>query len=643
MEEEFAEYLVSASENLLLEYGQTADQNDVKKLKDLVMVRLHAQYLGNVGDLQHCVSLKICDLSGNFLTSIDRLEGCTNLIKLDLHNNQIEDLPSAVFWKNMKNLRLLYLHDNPVSKLDSVHSLSFCPTLTALTLSNTPLSLKVAYRHIVVNSIFSLKALDYYIISDEEIMEDWRLPEKFRPFTPMFFVDYRPHSSKERTFQEEIKMVREIISKINHIQSHYSPVLIIQRWIRGYLIRKILCIIPMRHVLQHNRLIAEKTKRIYDGLTDSTYERKSAKYPIIQPEEHREVTSRNQLIDIKDIEELHIYLRRLQLPLLSVILELEEKQKVKPKESRRSPMKDLLDLKITEDEMATGFRLSGCRMPFYSVSDELQEYTRKEKIFFDDAHDRLHHFVRPVPETMPVHRPICIEKRIFARAFGTIRLRPLHAIDKAYWESHLCDIQINKERKVMRMQIAGAAAEEYGRRLFKEKREIIHRKHVESNLMVNDIMKENMRKREMDFVYNRKKFAQFLENKENKATERSYVQVFSSQHTSLTRGLLQLDGWRKREEGISKKKTAIKENVEEKKYRKDAYKSYRAQRITMLQKRNASEKIFRKCLNEGLTRERFQKSRQRAKAAKTPTVKIPCPLPIIGSSGIARSIKDYYG
>uniref|UniRef100_A0A8D2IJI0 Uncharacterized protein n=1 Tax=Varanus komodoensis TaxID=61221 RepID=A0A8D2IJI0_VARKO len=165
MEEEFTEYLVSASEELLLEYGQT-----------------------------YCLSLKICDLSGNFLTNIDALECCTSLIKLDLHSNQVKELPDPMFWGSMLNLNLLYLHDNGISTLENVHSLSFCPKLIALTLFNTPLCLKIAYRHIVVNSIFSLKALDYYVISDEEIIEDWRLPEKYKPFTLNFFWVI-PHSS----------------------------------------------------------------------------------------------------------------------------------------------------------------------------------------------------------------------------------------------------------------------------------------------------------------------------------------------------------------------------------------------------------------------------------------------------------------
>ena len=46
------------------------------------------------------------------------------------------------------------------------------PSLSILTLYNTPLCLKPNYRHHVVNSLWSLKALDNYIISDEEIIED---------------------------------------------------------------------------------------------------------------------------------------------------------------------------------------------------------------------------------------------------------------------------------------------------------------------------------------------------------------------------------------------------------------------------------------------------------------------------------------
>uniref|UniRef100_A0A674ITQ6 Leucine rich repeats and IQ motif containing 3 n=1 Tax=Terrapene triunguis TaxID=2587831 RepID=A0A674ITQ6_9SAUR len=40
------------------------------------------------------------------------------------------------------------------------------------------------------------------------------------------------------TVEEEINVVKDIIAKINHILAHHSPVVIVQRWIRGYLTRK---------------------------------------------------------------------------------------------------------------------------------------------------------------------------------------------------------------------------------------------------------------------------------------------------------------------------------------------------------------------------------------------------------------------
>lgn len=91
---------------------------------------------------------------------------------------QIWHLPGPVFWEGMKELSLLYLCDNEIGKMANVHSLSFSPHQIGLTLFDTPLSLKIACGHIVVNSIFSLKALGYRVISDEEIVERWKLPDK---------------------------------------------------------------------------------------------------------------------------------------------------------------------------------------------------------------------------------------------------------------------------------------------------------------------------------------------------------------------------------------------------------------------------------------------------------------------------------
>ena len=63
------------------------------------------------------------------------------------------------------------------------------PSVAVLTLHNTPLSLKANYRHHVINSIWSLKALDNYVISDEEIIEDACFGGRFTPMCPSFWID----------------------------------------------------------------------------------------------------------------------------------------------------------------------------------------------------------------------------------------------------------------------------------------------------------------------------------------------------------------------------------------------------------------------------------------------------------------------
>lgn len=46
------------------------------------------------------------------------------------------------------------------------------------------------------------------------------------------------------TYEDEINNIKHVISKINLILAHNSPVLIVQRWIRGFLVRK-----SLRYVL----------------------------------------------------------------------------------------------------------------------------------------------------------------------------------------------------------------------------------------------------------------------------------------------------------------------------------------------------------------------------------------------------------
>jgi len=73
-----------------------------------------------------------------------------------------------------------------MSRLEEVKYISHSPSLCSLTLYDTPVSLKKNYRHCVVNAVWTLKALDNYVISDEEIIEDAQFTDHFKPLRKQF-------------------------------------------------------------------------------------------------------------------------------------------------------------------------------------------------------------------------------------------------------------------------------------------------------------------------------------------------------------------------------------------------------------------------------------------------------------------------
>ena len=68
-------------------------------------------------------------------------------------------------------------------------------------------------------SIMSLQALDEHVVSDEEIIENLNLQGSFQTFSPQ---------------------LRLQLLAVDCTLAHYSPVLIVQRWVRGWLTRKAL-------------------------------------------------------------------------------------------------------------------------------------------------------------------------------------------------------------------------------------------------------------------------------------------------------------------------------------------------------------------------------------------------------------------
>nr|XP_032638018.1 leucine-rich repeat and IQ domain-containing protein 3 isoform X2 [Chelonoidis abingdonii] len=578
--EELTEHLVSTSENLLLKYGQTASQAPRKKLKDLVIVQLNGLYLKNI---QH--------------------------------------LPGPTFWEGMKELNLLYLHDSGIGKLDNVHSLSFCPNLTCLTLFDTPLSLRIAYRHIVVNSILSLKALDYYVISDQEIVENWKLPPKYKPFNPSFFLDFCHAPRKEATIEEEINVVKDINAKINHILAHHSPVVIVQRWIRGYLTRKRFGTIPLDEVLPQ-RHIRDGVKQIYSQSILPVCNSKSFMYHIIKPEQNTEdkkLTSGKQVLYMNNFKKLPILcLRRKKQPAFSISPTLRKKEKKKKLEEQRIPLrKGVLDLEKPnmEEQAGTKFRLSVCKAAFHSVKDKLMIFQKKEEEIWHAVHP-FHSLVHPAPQLKAVNHPVSIEKRIFARMYGSVRLGPFYVIDKAYRESKRCEIQTKKICGVMQMQIAKGKADYCIKGFLEEKKNGVQKRCKEEDIRIQEALQQHQLRRSGFIEKVRQRHGRFLETKNQKASEYSLIQDFSIQHASLTQSLFRLDKLRKSEETIKERKNIVMENKEDMEKWKELVKNFQEQRQLMLRKENLAEKVVLSSIVSQKTSERLQQAKAKVAAVK---------------------------
>ncbi|KAK7812317.1 hypothetical protein U0070_024587 [Myodes glareolus] len=116
------------------------NENIIEDQKDFVFVKYNGLHLKSMENLQSCISLRVCIFSNNFVTDIQPLQSCVKLIKLDLHGNQIKTLPDRNFWGGLKNLKLLYLHDNGFAKLKNICVLAACASLVGLTMFDCPCS-----------------------------------------------------------------------------------------------------------------------------------------------------------------------------------------------------------------------------------------------------------------------------------------------------------------------------------------------------------------------------------------------------------------------------------------------------------------------------------------------------------------------
>ncbi|XP_044158308.1 leucine-rich repeat and IQ domain-containing protein 3 [Bufo gargarizans] len=474
-------YLICASESLVLDHGRSLGNRRAAELEKLVILCLSKQLLRQVEVLEACAALRACSLANNYITDITALRNCAQIVTLDLHGNQIQNLPGQEFWRPLKNLKLLYLHDNRIRSVDNVESLSSCPSLAGLTLYDTPLSLQKSYRHIVVNSIWSLKALDKFVVSDEEIIEDWSLQGKFKALSPDLRINMSPVSSKDISLENEMKAVNEIIRKINRVLASCSPVLIVQKWIRGYLARRRMGLISgleMKRMKLHYRRRGSRENRasplvkavVIHNFWDPPSSRR--RLPVIKQGQNgnKPVRRVNSTPDLQPVRHITVDLWKLQRDVLQALPEAEIVYDLQNQNQQPPPpptAEGLQGGKRAKDGKFTAFKqdysklqqksdseigLLGTKSIFYE-SDRSKDVLISNENSAEDIRcsiEQIHWALQAKREAAnlkdrPHVRPTRDDRHL-------IKLLPLCAVDKAYENRENFDTQMKKRNLVMKMQ-----------------------------------------------------------------------------------------------------------------------------------------------------------------------------------------------
>lgn len=115
-------------------------------------------------------------------------------------------------------------------------------SISILTLHDTPLSLKPNYRHHLVNSLWTLKSLDNYVISDEEIIEDSSFGGRFAPLRSSFYINCSCSLTKVRKTLYLVsglalnRITWPQLHQINKIKLFFQNQLVLTLWsLKGHL------------------------------------------------------------------------------------------------------------------------------------------------------------------------------------------------------------------------------------------------------------------------------------------------------------------------------------------------------------------------------------------------------------------------
>ena len=130
----------------------------------------------------------------------------------------------------------------------TLHCLADCPLvqsclpqLEILTCFGNAVEHHPAYRHVLVNVLPRLLLLDFYLVSDAELIEgaQWGSENKFSPFSSAMECDVLSmHQALDGSERAHVAVLDAQLEVVRKQHARFSPVLKIQALFRGVLVRR---------------------------------------------------------------------------------------------------------------------------------------------------------------------------------------------------------------------------------------------------------------------------------------------------------------------------------------------------------------------------------------------------------------------
>lgn len=224
---------------------------DFKSVSCLKLEGLQLSYCFKLLLQEFGLHLYLLSLKNNSLTEVEINLGFSNLRKLDLSTNFLTNIGSKDLWGSMPRLQILYLHDNLLETKATLESLSALPAILHLTLFNNPCIHLPDYRRFMITCLTTLKALDFYICTEEEKMGMMTLdPENAKIWIQdtSDIRNFKQHLYKlQRKWERSSPIIR--IQSLwrryrvrKHVGGHFTErdkkAVMIQKHVRGWLMRK---------------------------------------------------------------------------------------------------------------------------------------------------------------------------------------------------------------------------------------------------------------------------------------------------------------------------------------------------------------------------------------------------------------------